>query len=224
MSNSSGSSAAPSAYEVDLPAGGKLVLQSQDEVDMWDQSASKYVKDYHLNKANDLVLLGAILSQQLALFRAQQRLNGMVPEFDKAGVPTGRYITTTPSPKDMSVAQGQILKAGGEIRELEKALGIDKKTREAGGQHTVGDYVKSLKRSAHQMGVHISQRTKAYEAFVMELRWKIRVLHNGDDEDRKHHNVTTDSILEWAEKELIKLEAVDKKFAKEKGKVYAGKL
>jgi hypothetical protein len=58
------------------------MLHSIDEVDLWEESAQRYVNDYQLTQQNDLLLLGAILSQQLAMFRAQQRMNGMAPELD----------------------------------------------------------------------------------------------------------------------------------------------
>lgn len=190
-------------YEVDLPAGGRLKLKNAEEVQAWEQSAKRYIEDYGLTKANDLMLLGAVLSQGIAMFRAQQDLA---------------------DDKKAMVAQGIIIKASGEIRELEKALGIDKKSREAGGQHTVTDYITRLKRAAHAKGVHLSERLKRYEAFNMELRWKLRLLRNGDDEDRRHHGITPENILTWAEGELSKLEEADKRWAHEEGKVFAGRL
>lgn len=212
------------ALEVDLPAGGSLALRTQDEVDLWDDLSEKYVKDYGLTKANDLALLGAILSQHLALFRAQQRANGMVPEVDQSNVPTGRYIIDPKlKPQDIASAQSQITKASTEIREMEKTLGIDKKTREAGGVFNVSDYIAQLKRAAHMMGIHIQKRLKMYEGFNQDLSWRIRLLRNGDDEDRAHHGVSKDSIIDFCEKELARIEAEDKKYAK-KHMVFTGKL
>ena len=215
----------PTAFEAELPGGlGKLQLQTQDEVDMWESTRDAYIKDYRLVKTNDLVLLGAILSQNLALFRAQQRMNGMVPELDQAQVPTGRYKKVDVSAKDLSASQGTIKKASEEIRELEKALGIDKKTREAGGAFNIADYIANLKKAAHMMGVHITKRTKAYEEFNMALRMKIRVLRNGDPEDRQYESISPEKIIDWAEDELAKLEQVDIDFAREKGKTVVGTL
>jgi hypothetical protein len=211
-------------FEVERPGGGKLTLIGPDEVEVWEQLRDKYVRDYSLTKANDLALLGAILSQHLIIFRAEQRLNGMEPELDHGGVPTGRYKHNPPSANDIAGAQKAITSASKEIRELESSLGIDKKTREAGGQHTVGDYVTKLKKAAHQMGVHISQRVLAYEEFCMELKWKLRVLQNADDEDKAYEDLSPEKVMEWASKELARLEEVDKKFAKEKGKVFVGQL
>jgi hypothetical protein len=190
-------------YEVDLPAGGRLELKSAEEVRMWEDSAKRYIQDYGLVKANDLMLLGAILSQGIAMFRAQQELS---------------------DPKSASKAVTLISKASEQIRELEKALGIDKKTREAGGQHNVADYVTNLKRAAHAKGIHIAERVKMIEAFAMGLRWRLRLLENGDDEDRAYHGLTHENVVKWAAVELAKIEEHDKKFAKEKGATFVGRL
>lgn len=174
----------PPNFEVDLPAGGRLLLHSLEEVELREESARRYMSDYQLTQQNDLLLLGAILSQQLAMFRAQQRMNGIAPELDAKGLPTGRYRRKELKVADMSAAQKTILTASGEIREFEKTLGIDKKAREAGGTHTVQNYVKTLKTAARKYGLHLSKRMQEYENVMMEARWKLRLLRNGDAEDR----------------------------------------
>lgn len=214
----------PQRYEVERPGGGKLILTTPDEVEVWEQLRDRYIRDYQLAKANDLALLGTILSQHLVIFRAEQKLNGMEPELDHGGVPTGRYKHNPPKEKDIAAAHKAINAASKEIRELESSLGVDKKTREAGGQHTVGDYVTRLKKAAHEMGVHISKRTVAYEAFCMELKWKLRMLQNADAEDLQYEDLSPDKVIDWAVKELAKLEEVDKTFANDKGKVFIGQL
>lgn len=190
-------------FEVQLPAGGKITLNDADEVLLWDEAARRYIQDYGLAKANDLVLLGAILSQSVAMYRAQQALN---------------------DPKKASNAIIQIGKCSEHIRELEKSLGIDKKTREQGGQHTTADFVTTLKRAAHAKGIRIADRVKDMEAFFNELKWKIRLLENGDDEDRAQHGLTPQSVLEWASRELGKLEEKEKEWAHTQGKVFVGRL
>lgn len=210
--------------EVDLPAGGKLHLQTPEEAELWERTRDRYKADYSLTKTNDLVLLGAILTQNLAMFRAQQAINGMEAELDAAGVPTGRYKSVKVSVRDASSAQQMVLNAAKEIRELEKALGIDKKTRDAGGGDSIAGYLGSLKIAGRQLGIHITKRTKAYEEFCMEMRWRIRVLDHGDAEDKAHHGITNESILDFARTRLAELEEIDKKFAQDKGSVFAGKL
>lgn len=215
----------PQAFEVDLPVGGgKLHLLSADEVTMWNTAAASYRSDYALTKTNDLVLLGALLTQQLAMFRAQQRINGMEPVLDANQVPTGEYRVVTLKASELAAASDTVRKAGKEIREIEQALGIDKKNREAGGTQTVQQYVMTLKRAANEYGVHVSKRTLAYEKFCMALRTKLRILENADAEDKAYEGVSEESVLSWSRNELAKLEKIDKEFAKEKGKLVVGKL
>lgn len=216
--------APPQSFEVDLPTGGKLHLQSADEVQMWESAEAAYKKDYALTKPNDLVMLGALLTQQLALYRAQQRINGMEPQLDQNNVPTGAYTVVKLKPQELAAASETVRKAAKEIRDIEVALGIDKKNREAGGTQTVPQYVSMLKRAAHEYGIHISKRTLAYEAFAMALRTKLRILQNADEEDKAYEGVSEEEVLSWARNELAKLEKVDQDFAKEKGKLFVGKL
>lgn len=211
------------SFEVELPAGGKLHLQSIDEVEMWDTSMKRYIDAYQLAEQNDLLTLGAILTQQLIIFRAQQDLNGMEPALDEEGIPTGQYRKAG-KPRDASAAANSITRASAEIRELEKQLGIDKKTREAGGQHTVIDYVKNLKAAARQYGLHVSKRVKEYERVCMEARWKLRLLANGDAEDLQYHGLSEATFCQWMRDELGKLEEVDERFAQEKGALFVGRL
>lgn len=217
--------AAPVAsYQVELPAGGILHLQTPDEVQFWTESLARYSEDYTLAKQNDLIALGQLLQQQVLLFRFQTQINGMEPELDGNDVPTGKYKRVTLNPGEVATIQKAMTATSQEMRELEKSLGIDKKTREQGGTHTVDSYVKALKRAAHARGVHITERTLEYEKVINELRVRLRLLYNGDAEDRKYHNVTPKTVLDWLREECNRMEQVDKDFSTQKGKLFVGKL
>lgn len=191
-------------FTVELPAGGRLELKTAEEVTLWEQSKRSYTDDYGIHKHGDLVLVGAILTQHLYMYRAQLDLT---------------------DPKKAPKAQGEITKTAAEIRELEKALGIDKKTREQGGQHTTADYLANLKKAAHLKGIEISERVKEYERVLMEASWKIRLLRNGDAEDRAHHGVSSEKeIVAWLEREIEEIEKKRQKWAAEKGAIFVGKL
>lgn len=213
-------------FTLPLPGGGNLHLQSLEEVDLLTTQKKSYENEYTFDKLNDRVLLGTLLTQQLALYRSQQTLSGMVAEFDMNDRPTGKMIRANPPPKpaELKNAQESINTATDQIMKLEKSLGIDKKTRESGGQHTVQNYLLALKKAAQKMGIHINERTKAYEAFAMELRTKLRILHNADAEDRQYHGITEKTVLSWAQDQLDELEDIDKKFAQTHGELWRGKL
>lgn len=214
----------PTNFEVELPSGGKMYLQSAEEVDLWENSHKRYIEDYHLSKLNDLVLVGAILQQQVTLYRAQCSLNGIEPELDAGNVPTGRYVQRKLDADETDKYLKMLNTASGEIQKIEKALGIDKVSREAGGTVSVENYLRTLKRAAHERGIHILDRVKFIEGFAMELRMKLRILNNADAEDRAYHDITPEKILEWATEQLDEMDRLDQEFGRTKGKLYIGKL
>lgn len=211
-------------FEVELPSGGKMFLQTAEEVDLWERSHERYIEDYHLSKTNDLVLVGALLQQQVTLYRAQCSLNGLEPELDANNVPTGRYAQRKLDADETDKYLKMLNTASDQIQRVEKALGIDKVSRESGGAVTVENYVRTLKKAAHLRGIHITERVKKYEAFCMDLKTRLRILHNADAEDRAYHDITPEKVMAWASEELAALEEHDKKFAREKGALYVGKL
>jgi len=212
-------------WQADLPAGGHLFLRSADELEYFESVRDSYIADYNLVKTNDLALLSSLLSQQLEVYRAQQLMNGMEPVLDSDQVPTGEYALVEVKDATKNAAQQRLIKATQEVREIEKALGIDKKTRESGGQYSIEEYIATLKKAGRQYGVHISRRFKMHEAFVNGLRWRVRLFRNGDREDRQYHGVETlEKVVEWAEGEMKKIEGADKRFAKEKGAMVIGQL
>lgn len=214
----------PTRFEVELPSGGKLQLYSAEEVKIWQDAEKRYKEEYAFIKMNDLIMLGAILTQQLTLFRAQQKMNGMEPVLDANQVPTGQYKVVQMKASEMKAAQDTLLKASKEIRDLESQLGIDKKSREQGGQQSVSQYVTFAKRAANEYGIHISQRVLEYERVFNAVRTKIRVLDNADDEDKAYEGISEASILDYLRTECARLEQVDKDFAADKGKLFVGRL
>lgn len=210
--------------KVKLPAGGEIPLKTREEVDLWNESMKKYIDDYQLIQQNDLNLLGAVLIQQVMLFRCQLSLSGMQYEVDAQGMLTGAIIPTTLKAAEIAAAQKQLVVCSDEIQKIEKSLGIDKKTREAGGQHTVQNYVLTVKAAGREYGLHLSKRLTEYERVVMDARMRLRILKNADEEDRRYHNISPETICDWLSDELGQLEELDKEYAKAKQALYLGKV
>src|SRR5436190_18250080 len=207
------------ALQVELPVGGKLQLQSPEEVALWNKAKDRYINDYHLQNVNDLNLLGAILQQLITQFRSTMSLNGMVPELDNSNVPTGKYKSLTLD-ADETAKHNKILNtATGEIRTLEKALGIDKVSREAGGQVSVANFLRTLKAAAHERGIHITQRTLWVEGFINELSTMLRMYNNLDAEDRAYHDLTPDRLLDWCKEKVDEFHALDQQWHRDTGKL-----
>lgn len=211
-------------FVVDVPGGGTIHLQSEDEVDRWNTLSASYRRDYKLTKINDLANLGIILQQHLAIYRAQVGLSGMAQGFDEEGLPTGVWTKVELTAADRKRFNDEIGSASKDIRDTEKGMGIDAKSRSQSGDETVRDYVGRLKNFGFEYGVHVSERVIAFENFVNELRWRVRLEKNGDAEDKAYEECGAEQICEWARDELNRLEEVDKEFAKDKGKLALGKF
>lgn len=211
-------------FEVEAPGGGKLILRSQEEVDLYDEMSGAYERDYRLVRQSEKILLGSILGQALILFRAQQEMTGMEQKHDAGGVPLAEYEKRDLKPADRVAIQKTITEATKEIREIEKALGIDKKSRDAGGQESIALYILNLKKAANRMGIHIFRRVKLYEEVVMQLSWRLRLLKNGDDEDKQYHDISPEKICAWADEQIAMLADFDKMFAKTQARLFGGKL
>jgi hypothetical protein len=206
--------AAATNFEVELPGGGKLPLQTIDEVEVFEESRDRYLSDYAIRNQSDRLAVSHMLILSIEAFRASQRINGMEPELDAAGVPTGRYLKAKVSGTDRAAS----------IADTEKQLGIDKKTRDQGGQYDVATYIEGAKKGAREFGVHLSKRYIAYTGFVKALRTQLRMLRQLDSEDLAEMRLSKESLLEWAWNELDKLEEIDRRFAAEKGRLIVGKV
>lgn len=212
-------------FPVDLPAGGTMYLLNADEVAVFEAAVKKYREDYAITKTNDLAQVGALATQQIIMLRAQQLLAGLEPEYNDKGHPTGNYKRRDKKKaSDLSTCQKALSEASDEIRKIEKALGVDKKTRESGGKHTVANYISELKKAAHQYGVRVLERVTEMEEIFTEAEWKLRLLANGDDEDKKYHDLTHEKVCEWMREKMLGIREKDQEFARKKGQLYAGKL
>lgn len=211
-------------FVVEMPGGGTLHLQSDDEVDRWETLSASYQRDYKLTKINDLTQLGTLLQQHLAIYRAQVGLSGMEQEFDEDGLPTGKWKKVELKGPERKRFLDEINNASKEVREIEKSMGIDAKSRSQSGDETVRDFVTRLKAFGYEYGVHVSARVIAFENFVNELRWRVRLEENGDAEDKSYEECSSEQICAWARAELAKLEEIDREFANEKGKLVLGKF
>jgi hypothetical protein len=214
----------PQNLEVELPAGGKLHLKTIEELDVFEEARDAYLSDYSLTNQSDKLAVNTMLLLHLEAFRASQRINGMEPELDNAGVPTGRYVNAKISAQDRASALSILMKTRESIADTEKALGIDKRTRDQGGSYDVKTYIDGAKSGAREFGIHLSKRYVAYVTVFKSARTQLRMLRQLDSEDLAEMRLTPESFLKWLWDEMEKLDEVDRKFAHEKGRLIVGRV
>ena len=107
-------------------------------------------------------------------------------------------------------------KLDGEIRQLKKHMGMDRKGRIESESESVAEYIKNLLRRAEQFGVHRNnQVAKAIDLF-MELKKLVGLHDRTDEEEARHLDVDPDAILEWIRDVAIpEFEKIDDEFRKE---------
>lgn len=207
-----------------LPNGGMITLQSPEEVVYFRELKNNYEKEYSslLSKPNDRNRLSQLISCELMAHRYTQRMLGAVNVYDDKGNISGIEKV---DPVEMASISQLLPKVQDEIRRLESALKIDKRTREGSAEGDIRDYMTNLKKAAVNYKVHLSERYIAFDEFVNELSWRIRVIENADDEDRRYHNLESlDKFYEWIKDQVEELSRLDKEFAKNKQSLWLGKI
>lgn len=213
-----------SVYHEKLPNGGTITLQSSEEVSYFRDLKKVYEEEYEslLVKPNDRNRLSQLIGFELIVQRYTQRMMGAVNVYDEDGNISGIERV---DPVEMSSISNSLPKLQEEIRKLEQALKIDKRTREGSGEGDIRNYMETLKKAAINYKVHLSKRFTLYDEFVNELRWRMRVYSSTDMEDRAYHSLDTPEKLHtWIDEQLSELEEVDKKFAVDKQALWTGRI
>jgi hypothetical protein len=191
-------------FEVQVPGGGVLELKDEREVGFWNDTVEGYLRDYDIENQNDLAAIGSIATQSLFRYRAQ--------------------VDAAKGEGDARQVQIRVEKAEEAIEKIEKRLGIDKRTRDKDSESDTATIVAVAKQACIAKGIRISDRVIAYEHFNNALKTKIRILRNGDAEDRREMGVSEKSIIDFAEKQLAEIEAHEQEWEKEQGAIVVGTL
>lgn len=205
----------------ELPGGGTVTLMNIGEVNYFETIKSRYLDEFPLTKPNDLSRMSQLIMAELTAYRLMQDAAGQRAQYDAAGNLIGLAVV---DPIERDFAMTNLPKVQDEIRKLENALRIDKKTREGSGQHEVKNYIENLKSAAAEYGVHLSERYTYYDETMNELSWMLRVLDNADKEDRDYHKVSEEGILKYVRERLSAKEQMDIDFAKAKQSVWVGSI
>jgi hypothetical protein len=213
-----------SVYHERLPHGGTITLQNPEEVAYFRGLKKEYEAEYAslLLKPNDRNRLSQLINFELIAHRYTQRMMGTVNVYDGNGNITGIEKV---DPVEMNLITQNLPKVQDEIRKLEGALKIDKRTREGSGEGDIRNYMETLKKAAINYKVHLSKRYEAYDEFVNETRWRLRVIRDADNEDRAYHGLDTpEKFFDWMNEQLRELEEIDKEFAVNKQALWLGKV
>lgn len=184
-----------------LPSGATFLVHQQEQ-QYFKQRASKYLSDNDFHNVSDYMDVDRLLIAELLCHR------------------WGLWISTQRDywgePVDENSLQKSLKEHSAEIRQLKKALGLDRETREKiRGEDSVDNYLAQIRQRALHFGyMRNEQAAKAIELF-MDLDALITLHKNCDEKEKIELGVQVDDVMRWIEDEAIpRFRKVDEEFRK----------
>lgn len=181
------------------PAGGTWVALTPDEERFFKDLCNRYTQDYAFQNVSDLSDLERVIQNEVLSQRYNRYLS------------TGEdYWGEQISVKEFSDA---VKTLSGELRQLKKALGIDRTSRQKDSSESLSDYVGKLLERAREFGVMRNQQTTAVLTTFMELRALVTLHDNCTEEERRTQGATMEDIFSWLrEYAFPEFDLIDKDF------------
>jgi hypothetical protein len=195
---------------VPLPSGSAFKVHNS-ELGYFMDRCDRYQKDNHFSNISDIQDIDRLIITELLVWRweiwVSQNHDYWGDEIDE--VAYARQI------KDHSA----------EIRQLKKALGLDKETRDKQrGEDSVDAYINALRQRAKEFGyMRDEQSAKSIELF-QQLSALVTLYHNCDDGERHEQKCTEAHIIAWiTDKAMPEFEEIDEEFRDKKQKMWIRK-
>lgn len=176
-------------YPVVTPSGGTVNLMTQEESDWYTDRRDTYVSQNRFTNQSDLNDLDRVLFMEVMINRWS---TWITQGFD--------YFMTR---VDESKVQQQIAEYSKELRQVKKALGIDKITRDASKVESVGDYIRTLLQRAKEFGYHRNEQYEKAVTLIYELKTMVETYDRCDADEREDLDLSHETILDWVRENMI---------------------
>lgn len=184
--------------EVQAPSGHIHRVLNALEADYYNITAAKYLQDYKFQNASDLQELDKILAGE-TLINRWTTWQSTESDYD------GNRIDLTEIRKAVNEQQK-------EVRDIKKALGMDKITRDKDKGQQTATYLEDLRHRAKEFGVMRNKQAVAAITMWQELTSIIQFYNNLTDDERKEEHVTEREIINWIESKIPEFEEIDRQF------------
>lgn len=193
-----------------MPSGSAFYCHEK-EVQYFNDRGQRYLKDNHFTNISDLQDLDRLIITELLVWRWEMWVS---QNRDYWG-----------DPIDEVAYARQIKEHSAEIRQLKKALGIDKETRDRQrGEDSVDAYLAALRQRAREFGyMRNMQAAKSIELF-QQLSALVDLYKNCDEQERREQKCTLEDILSWLDTIAIpEFRIIDEKFRHEQQRTWVQK-
>jgi len=181
------------------PAGGTFIVLTPDEQRFFEDLCDKYTRDYAFQNVSDLADLERVVQGEVL----SQRYNRYLSVGDD-------YWGDPISTKEFSDA---VKTVSGELRQLKKALGIDRTSRRMDSTESLSDYVGKLLERAREFGVMRNEQSTKVLTIFHELRALITLHDNCTEEERREQGAEMEDIMTWLrDYAFVEFDAIDTEF------------
>lgn len=165
------------------PSGAKFQVLTEQEKDWFEDVATRYLKDNKFTNVTDLQDLDRILTMELLCYRWNQWLTLEVD-----------YFGGSVNAQDL---QKSIKDYSTEIRQLKKALGIDKGSRDKDKGESVAAYLEDLRVRAAEFGVMRNEQAVKAITLAQEMIALLTWHDNCTEEERRENDIEAHDLIEW---------------------------
>lgn len=192
-----------SGIPVALPSGATFYVITQDEADYLNERVTRYLSDNHFVNVADFQDVDKMVTFELFIHRWGLWLS------------KGKdYYNDDINAKQLA---DQIHAYSGELRQLKKALNIDKTSRDKQrGDDSVPAYLDALRQRAKEFGyMRNEQFNKVIESF-QRISAYITYHDNCTEQERLEQGVTEADLIALVRDTIKEFEAIDEEFRKTK--------
>ncbi len=187
-------------FPVALPSGAVFWVLSEAEVSYVEDRRDRYLSDNHFVNISDLQDVDRMLISEMLILRWTQWVS--------------RGKDFWGDPIDEQAFRRSINDYASELRQLKKALGVDKGTRDkTRGEDSTATYIETLRARAKEFGYHRNnQAAKAMELFN-QMHEKVVLLDNTTPDEQAELDITPAAFIKWVREVCIpEYEALDHAF------------
>lgn len=173
---------------VELPSGN-IYHVHKTEVERFNTRVTDYFKDNHFTNVSDLADLDRIVINEHLILRWS------------IWISVGQNYWKEPI--DQRVLQTQIKDFSNELRQTKDKLSIDKVSRDKQkGTEDVADYIANLQVRAKHFGIKRNKEFNMIQEMWQELRGKIQLHDNCDEQEREETRCRLEDIRKWLVEEV----------------------
>lgn len=178
-----------SAKAVKLASGADYEVMHETEAQIVNNLVQRYTTEYLFSSISDLQDVDRIIIMELMAHRYSGWQNRGHDYY-------GQEIDN----KDLDE---RILNASKEVRQIKKALGIDRLTRDKDKGDSVPEYLENLRVRARQFGLMREKQLDVALSKFQKLSGLTTLYWNCTDIERKEEKCTAEDILKWLRDEAI---------------------